>query len=180
VVNREIAPNRFDRDGSNLRQGLRAEELFAKTATLRGWKVREPSSRQDINEHWDLEISKEGERYRVDVKAMKRLSRKDPAPQEEWHWVELHGVRPYDEGWLYGGKAELIAFETKDTFVIVKREELIRLVEEKVDFSEKVSRPYEAKYKLYQRRNRHDRLTLVKTEDLKRVKWDEWEKPKEG
>jgi hypothetical protein len=173
-----ITPNRFDKDGSNLKQGLRAEHLFAQIAKAKGWEVYEPSNYQDINEHWDIEIRKNGKSYKVDVKAMKKLNRKDSIPQDEWHWVELHGVRKYDKGWLYGGKADLIAFETKTSFIIVRRQDLIELVEDKVDFSTKVEFSSEAKYKVYQRRNRHDKLTLMKTSDLREIKIAEWEKLK--
>lgn len=175
-MNRKIAPNKFDKNGLNLKQGLQAEHLFAQIARAKGWEIYEPSSYQDINEHWDMEIRKGEESYKVDVKAMKRLNRSNSAPQDEWHWIELHGVRKNDEGWLYGGKADLIAFETKSSFIIVKREDLIKFIEDKVDFSTKVSSSYDAKYKIYQRKNRYDKLTLVKTDDLRKIKWNEWEK----
>ena len=175
-MNKKIAPNKFDKNGLNLKHGLQAEHSFAQIAKAKGWEIYKPSSYQDINEHWDMEIRKGEENYKVDIKAMKKLSRKDPTPQDKWHWIELHGVRKNDKGWLYGGKADLIAFETETSFIIVKRENLIKFIESKVDFSARVNSSYDAKYKIYQRKNRYDKLTLVKTSDLRKIKWDEWKK----
>jgi hypothetical protein len=78
-----------------------------------GWRVTAASNYANVNDHWGLLIEKGKEKYRVDVKGMKRLSRHDSNVQDKWLWIELHGVRERDRGWLYGGKAELMAFEKK-------------------------------------------------------------------
>ncbi|MDH7489481.1 MAG: hypothetical protein QHH80_08225 [Anaerolineae bacterium] len=71
--------------------------------------ARSSEEDEDINAHWDMVISYGVKTFKVDVKAMKRISRGDQAKQDAYHWVELHGVRANDEGWLFGGQADLIA-----------------------------------------------------------------------
>lgn len=157
-----------------LELGTSAEERFKEIAKSKKWNIRLASRSEDINEHWDLEILKKAESYKVDVKAMKRVSRHDSETQDEWLWIELHGVRVDDRGWLYGGKADLIAFELRKSFIIVEKKQLIRLVEELVDFDRKAYTPLEAKYKVYSRNGRPDEITLVEAKKLFAIKWTLW------
>lgn len=165
--------NQYDRKDS-LELGETAESQFAELACQKGWQVTKALGRRDRDEHWDFLIKKENQRFKVDVKARKRISRHDSALQDHWLWIELHGVRKDDPGWLYGGQADLIAFETKDAFVIVRRTDLIKLVEKLVDFNCIVSRPKEAQYKVYRRPRRPDRITLIELENLKTLQFAEW------
>ncbi len=160
----------------SLELGTSAEEKFKKIAKSKKWVIKLASRNEDKNEHWDCEIFKKTESYKVDVKAMKRVSRHDSETQDVWLWIELHGVRVDDRGWLYGDKADLIAFELCKSFIIVEREQLIRLVEELVDFDRKVYTSLEAKYKVYSRRGRPDRITLVEAKKLFGIKWAVWGK----
>ena len=173
--------NRYDRKDS-LELGDKAENVFRRLAEKRGWKLAEASFECNVNEHWDFLMQKTSDSYKIDVKAMKRLSRSDSDVQDKWIWVELHGVRPHDRGWLYDGKANLISFEKTTSFVIVKRTDLIELVEHLVDNKTLVQSSREAKYRVYNRPGRPDRITLIEMDKLSPVKWDEWEKtlnPKE-
>lgn len=165
--------NKFDNKDS-LEIGETAQQNFKKLAEIKGWKVRPSSSDEDINEHWDFLIEKDGKFSKVDVKSMKRISRNDSELQDEFTWMELHGVRSYDEGWLYGGKADHLAFETKTGFIIVKREDVIELLERIVDFKIQVSFPAQAKYCVYQRKGRPDKITLIETEKLKDLSHAFW------
>jgi hypothetical protein len=154
--------------------GEKAEDVFARIAAQKGWKVTTASNYANINDHWDFLIQKGAERYRVDVKGMKRLSRHDSGVQDNWIWIELHGVREHDRGWLYGGKADLIAFEKKGSFVIARRDDLIKLVEQLVDMNTIVHSAKDARYKVYSRPGRPDRITMIETEKLASIRWDEW------
>jgi len=167
--------NRYDKKDS-LEIGDRAENLFKRLALSRGWILEEASGDCNINEHWDFLIEKGDERYKVDIKGMKRLRRSDRFLQDEWVWIELHGVRSHDRGWLYDGKADLIGFEKKTSFLIVKRSDLITLVEGLIDSSTIVHRAEDAKYKVYKRTGRPDRITLIQTDKLYPILWDEWVK----
>jgi hypothetical protein len=106
---------------------------------------------------------------------MKRIQRSDDDVQDQWTWVELHGVRPHDKGWLHG-EAKLIAFETKNVFLIVKRLDLITLVHKYVNFDLTVNYAREAQYKVYQRKDRADQITLIETDKLKEILYAKWEK----
>jgi len=167
--------NKYDKRGC-LEIGQKAEAVFAGLAAQKGWRVTAASNYANINDHWDLLIEKESEKYRVDVKGMKRVSRRDSDVQDEWIWIELHGVRERDRGWLYDGKAELIAFEKKGAFVVVKRADLIKLVEQLVDLSTTVHSARAARYKVYSRPGRPDRITMIETGKLAGISWDEWPK----
>ncbi|MEW5718424.1 MAG: hypothetical protein AB1817_07360 [Chloroflexota bacterium] len=159
-----------------LERGESAEQQFARLAVARGYRVTASTGRQDIDEHWDLLISKPGETYRVDIKAMKRIARNDARAQDAWVWIELRGVRPGERGWLFGGKADWIAFERAASFVIVPRAALVALIPKIVDAKSRVTKPAAAKYKVYQRAHRPDLLTLVEMAQLDKIKIAEWEK----
>jgi len=177
---RNIQKNKFDISGENLNRGLKAEQKFKILAKKRGYEIVESKENQDINEHWDFELVKDNIRLKVDVKSMKKITRSDKKVQDKYAWIELHGVRKHDKGWLYGGKADLIAFETKKSFVLVKRTELIRSLEGRIS-NKVVSSPKEAlykdengKYKRYKRKNRYDELILLELDELRNICWDEW------
>jgi hypothetical protein len=167
--------NQYD-NSDCLERGESAELKFSSIARSRGWTVLPASSQQDINEHWDVLIEKEEERYRVDVKGMKKISRSDPEVQDTWIWVELHGVRQNDLGWLYGGNSDILAFEKRTSFIMVKRAVLIDLIPRIVDMDSEAGSAFDAQYRVYQRRGRPDKITLIETEELEAIKYANWEK----
>jgi hypothetical protein len=142
--------NKYDKRDC-LEIGQEAEAVFAGLAAQKGWRVTAASNYANVNDHWDVLIEKGSERYRVDVKGMKRVNRRDSDAQDEWIWIELHGVREHDRGWLYDGKAELVAFEKKGSLRA-------------------------ARYKVYSRPGRLDKITMVEMEKLASIRCDEWPK----
>lgn len=156
--------------------GDKAEELLCKIFESKGYKAIKANKNQDINEHWDYEFSKDGISFKVDVKAMKRLSRNDSQKQDSLLWIELHSVRPNNRGWLYDGKADYLAFELTREFIIVSREKLIQLVESLTKNAKRVSSPKDALYNFYQRPGRNDLLTMIKTSDLDMIEHRVWQK----
>ncbi|NPA83467.1 MAG: hypothetical protein GXO38_03200 [Epsilonproteobacteria bacterium] len=175
---RAIPPNRYDPSGENAYRGGRAERLLADLLIQRRYTVRWATPWEDIHEHWDFYLVQKG--VRIDVKAMKKIGRGDPGPQDRWHWIELHGVRPRDPGWLYGGRADWIAFETAKAFLIVPRVEIIPLIKARVDWKRTVTDPRQAFYALYARKGRWDLLTLVETRLLEEVALYRVSKPPSG
>lgn len=153
--------------------GLFAEALFKAIAQSKGWVTIDPTAVEDKKYHIDLIIQKGETKHRIDVKCMKRIARTDSAPQDEWVWLELHGTNKGNPGWIHGGKADYIAFERINTFLIVKRLSLIDYVKDNIG-TRWVTRPNQAKYCLYQRTGREDILTLVKAEDLKKCECHVW------
>ena len=109
------------------------------------------------------------------MKSAKRVHRDDDKIQFEYTWVEIHGVRPKDTGWLFG-KADFIAFEKQNSFIFVKRLDLLAVVNKKVNLVAKVRDPKDALYKIYRRDGRKDKLTLLPTSDLEAIKFMEWNK----
>lgn len=167
--------NRYDRKDC-LELGQKAEIIFAKMAAECGWEITSVSATENIDDHFDYRIKKGDERYKVEVKGKKRIGRADANAQEELVWIELHGVRIHDAGWLFG-KADLIAFQMNASFRIVKRLDLVALVCRLIDYKSNVASPRDALYKTYTRAGRSDILTMLRYEDLKEVLWAEWETP---
>lgn len=167
--------NKFDKKDS-LELGEQAEALFVTLAKKLGWKVSSSSKDENIDEHWDFLIEKESLAFKVEVKSRKRISRRDDdGIQSDLTWVELHGVRPKDSGWLFG-KADLIAFEKERSFILVKKTDLLAVVNKKVNLVAKVIEPRDAVYKIYKRKERKDKLTLLPMNDIEGIKFDEWQK----
>jgi hypothetical protein len=166
--------NRYDKKDS-LELGRNAESLFARSAVKHGWIVEPAPEDSNKNEHFDYIMIKDDRSLNVEVKSLKRMRRKDSEVQDEHIWIELHGVRKDDQGWLYG-KADLIAFELKTSFRIVRRTDLLDLVEKLVDFNTKVEKSSQALYKLYSRSGRSDSLTIIKANDLLKITSLEWTK----
>lgn len=158
----------------SLSMGRRAEDLFVATAQKRGWTVTPAPKEADIHEHWDFEIVKDGYVRKVEVKAMKREKRGDEMLNPEWVWIEFRNVRG-EVGWLFG-KANWIAFETADSFLIIDRHDLYQHVRRAVDRETKVESAREAKYKTYTRAGRPDQIAQIRLDDLKKIKKEEWSK----
>lgn len=113
---------------------------------------------KDIKEHWDVEIS-----IKVDVKGLKRVNRNDYETNENYHFIELVNVNG-ELGWLYGG-ATHFAFEMDEYWVVVEKNRLQKMIEEKVE-DIYVYNSDESLYCKYQREGRKDLITMVKTIDL--------------
>jgi hypothetical protein len=132
------------------------EDNFAAVIKQLG-EVVPSTTQQDINEHWDVKLD-----IKFDVKAVKKVNRSDGETDETIHWVELINVRG-NKGWLYG-EADYFAFELDDYWVIVNKQLLQTFIAKKCAKKEKSDTP--ALYKIYNRRDRLDAITLVKTIDL--------------
>jgi len=165
--------NRFDKKDS-LELGDKAEELFILSAVRQGWKISASTRDQNIDEHWDYLIEKTEQKYKVEVKSVKRIQRNDDKSQHDFIWVEIRNVRG-KVGWLFG-KADLIAFEAEKTFFFVKRLDLLAVVNQKVDLVAKVKSARDALYKIYTREGRRDKVTLLPKGDVEPIKFMEWKK----
>lgn len=73
--------------------------------------------------HIDLFYTKDDKTYSFDIKSMKKSNRKDATPDDQIHWIELQNVRG-NPGWIYG-KADFIAFELMNSWLIISRKKLI-------------------------------------------------------
>jgi hypothetical protein len=98
----------------------------------------------------------------VDVKAAKKIQRRDPRPQYELVWIEIHG--PKRRGWLFGGRANWIAFERRKDFVCVPRPDLAAFVEEHVQHDMRAACHEDAVYRPFMRGK--SMLTLIPMRDI--------------
>ena len=148
--------HRYDRQGECQIMGSSAELLFSRVAVGNGWTCTKTGTDADMHKHQDFILSKESS-FTVDVKAMKRISRSDAQANEEWVWLELHGVREHDAGWLMGTHgADWIAFEQKTSFLIFDRRKLASWITTQYDpTAPAVTRAKDAKYRKYERRKQH-------------------------
>jgi len=168
-----LTRNKYDKRDS-LEISLSSSESFFRAGEKLGWVVAESTQEQDMNEHWDYRIFFGSLSHRVELKAMKRLSRQEEV-QDTWAWIELHGVRSWDKGWLINSKADYICFERLQRFEFYPRLELLERVLSLVDLTKWVVTSKEAKYCLYSRETRPDILTMVeykKLEDLISFYWE--------
>ena len=111
---------------------------------------------------------------KIDVKARKRVARKDTDVQDDLVWLEFKNVQG-KFGWLYG-KADWIAFERDEDFVLVKRHDLALMAEKLCDVGDRVAVGKDALYKGYQRSGRKDLLSIVKMSDILKLYHQLWTK----
>lgn len=151
----------------SIEQGQSAEDKFFRLAKLRGFQIH-PATGMEQFDHVDFHLTSEEEdgsmNAMVDVKARKRVKRRDVDPQDEWIWVEFKNVRGKD-GWLYG-LADFIAFEREEDFVLSFRKELVDWCESHVDLSNKVFSPDQAEYVTYTRKGKQDVISMVRMNDI--------------
>ena len=140
--------------------GLETEIRFKEFIENKGFTGVKVGAAYDINHHFDINIS-----ANVEIKGMKALRRGEEV-QDEWRWIEVQGVA--DDGWLYNSHADMIAFETKKSWIIVRPSNLIDYVQRFVAH-EFVDKPLLAQYKLYRRKGRNDAITLIKSDDLRHI-----------
>ena len=154
-----IYQHKYDYKGKAKAIGDSAVKTIVQMAEQRDYKVKKASRKEDIEDHFDYRFIKNSKTIKVEVKAMKRVSRSQDKGQDEWIWVEFKNTIG-NSGWLYG-KAHYIAFELKDHFLFVDRKDLVKLSEKVVDMDTVVKSPYEAKRKCYHRRDRPDELVAM-------------------
>ena len=108
-------------------------------------------------------------------KAQKKIKRTDAEVNDDLIWVEFLNVAGRG-GWLVGA-AEYIAFERENDFIIVNRAALWKLCMEKVDQNTRVTQSKHALYKIYQRKDRKDEISIIKFSDIfDNLKFKVWPK----
>ena len=119
--------------------------------------ARKSSRDEDINLHVYFWHGSDG----VDVKG-------NNLPDEIW--VEFRNVHG-NPGWILGA-AKWIAFEMPEVggYIRVERKELLQWCLKNVEFENYVSNKQDAYRKIYQRKNRKDKITMLVLHDLKELK----------
>ena len=158
--------NQFDKGKKCATHGHATENVFEKLAMAHGYKVRKATRDEQIS-HIDFILdSPEWQNIKVDVKGRKKTSRQNKKFNDKWVWIEFRNVQG-KEGWIYG-KANFIAFERKEDFIIINRVTLRNwLGKSNVRWDlPTVKNSWESKYRIYSRRGRNDQLTQVKMSDI--------------
>lgn len=148
----------YDKDGSCSFMGHKAELEFAGACRKMGLLPYDTDLNGQLS-HKDFTLLGG---LSVDVKSAKRIRRRDARPQYEMAWVEIHG--PKKKGWLFGGKANWIAFERRYDFVCVPRQDLASFVEAHVQHDMKAESPDTAVYRPYLRGK--SLLSLIPMRDI--------------
>jgi hypothetical protein len=137
------------------------EQNFAKNLKDPIWA----NDYQDMQEHWDVQGTLDGQLLKFDVKGMKKVNRWDNKQQDDIAWVEGTNVRG-KPGWVKG-KADYIVFERTDHWLLVQRQELLEHVESKL--KENNFQKGKGVYQIYQREGRQDKITMVPFEDIEKI-----------
>ena len=98
-------------------------------------------------------------------KEQERKSRSDESLDYDITWLEYKNTYGSD-GSLFG-KADDIAFEQKDHFLICNRKDLINWLDKKITNKDLVYNSRDADYRIYQRKGRKDQITRVLIKDIK-------------
>ncbi len=164
--------NKYDTEGTNAKDGQAGESQFEDLALKKGYKVTTATREQQF-QHIDFILEKDNKTWFIDVKAKKKLSRKSEKYNYDWLWMEIHNVKG-EPGWIYG--FGFVAFEMEDHFLVAAKKDLAALVEKLVDFEKTVDKADKARYSVYRRFKRKDKITLIESKHLTFINHSIWPK----
>lgn len=123
MMNRELR-KKIDKD---FKKGKKVENHFIKLAIEKeGFFCQGSSTKQDVEEHWDVQLIKDGKGGYVDVKSIKKVAK------DGFTWIEFKNVHG-DIGWLLAPKLDAVVFEKEDRFDFVYIDKLRNLMENKME-----------------------------------------------
>lgn len=163
--------NKRDYDGSCSKMGFTAEEDFKKLLIADGYSIKEPTLQENMN-NIDVIASKNGQSIKIDIKAMKRVSRtgENSTPQDKLIWIELISNSEYNKiGWAMNPLLDYVSFEFAEKYCMVKRQDLADFVAKTVDLRKIALKSEDALYKKYQRKGKSDCLTMILGSDVEKL-----------
>lgn len=142
--------------------GKEKEKEFAQDLLLsEGGKLLPVTEYEDIGEHIDLRWFADSTQrtYTFDVKSARKTNRYDNNVSYDSTWLEILNVNK-ERGSLYG-KQNFIAFELKESWIIVRREDLVNNLYDRI--TDPIIYRYNPKsyFKFYTRPNRSDLIVQV-------------------
>jgi len=142
----------------SFKYGIKKEKEFA-NLFKESFEIIYANKHENMFEHWDIKLNN----IKIDVKGIKKYKGK---LNDTIHYIELVNVRG-DSGWLFGD-GDGFAFETFNNWIIVEKKELQEFMHDNI--IDKQLYTIIQPYKLYQRKNRKDIMTIINTEDLLTLK----------
>lgn len=145
--------------------GTQAEKAFVKYCQDHNFRLRPATKYENTVLHYDyvVELQRQQVYLRVEVKSIKSRRRGLP-PDPRVIFVELRDIHG-NPGWLYGA-SDMVAFQQPDNFIFIKRQDLLRVVEQ-IRPQCRVALQSGIHHTLYSRANRHDLLLVLDTDDIK-------------
>jgi len=158
----------------SFQDGYLAEHAFCYYIEGLGWTSSLSASDKDLEEHWDVSIKKDTRCFLVDVKTTKSINRADQDTTTDYFLLEWINVRG-NKGWLQG-KADYIAFQLEDCFLMANRKKLSALFRQKCNMGvirnppiKPIIFPDEIQfyiYRVYRRKNRLDSFAYFPRNDI--------------
>lgn len=161
--------HRFDNRGCKEMDDF-ATSLFLKKVAEHGWTATKATRRQDIYEHWDWKLIKEGRTILVDVKGLKRI---DSTKEQDDSLICLEYTNVTGNiGWLRG-QSDYIAFLLKEGFAFVDTKRLLVYSKTVIDWDGPVLPSPQGKkpYTVYQRSqwNRQDLVAYITKQEIQKL-----------
>ena len=154
---------KFDTRGAS-EWGVDGEAKFVSACESKGYSVEKTEDEDDIYNHIDYYLIKNGKKIGIDVKHLKDTKRA---------FIEFKNVRGND-GWMYGN-ANCICFIVGSKYVLVYRKELLEYMATKMNIKGLPFRMRpEEYYVMYGRSGRKDRYAMIPPKDLLNVKHLIW------
>lgn len=175
-VNKKIiVPRHFrDRNGTSRNMGVKAEQQFWMKCNDKKYEWKNATKDENCTQHIDCYITHPHlGTISVDVKAAKKIARRDIRAQDTWTWIEWT-ARNGKPGWARSN-VNFIAFQmlTGD-FLMVKREELQNHVQPMVETKKHIvrvdSQDAAKNGVLWRRYGNNDEMTLIRSDELALLK----------
>lgn len=154
---------KYDNRGAS-EWGEEGEVKFVSICESKGYIVIKTDDNEDMKNHIDYILVKNGKKIGIDVKHLKDKKRA---------FIEFKNVRG-DDGWIYG-KADCICFIVGDKYVVVYRKDLLEYMAGKMNIKGVPCRTRpEDYYFMYGRSGRKDRYAMIPPKDLLNIKHMLW------
>ena len=174
---KSYVPQHFkDITGINQKQGESAETRFQKLYKDLNYTIEHATPTENYKKHIDFWVSRKNLRFSVDVKAAKRIARRDrnghfTQVQDKLHWIEWSN-RGGGSGWVRG-KADKIAFGMcNGNFILVQRQALKDYIGPIIESKRHIKPRNQFECVdgiLWKRRGNKDEMTLVRTDVLHQI-----------
>jgi hypothetical protein len=149
---------------------------FKETAFSKNYKLKKPSASQKA-QHIDFIMFGQS-KNKTTVSVSLDVKCKTDSNSDKWQWIELKNAKG-KPGWLYQ-ESDFIVFERKRDFLLVNRKNLVSWLNltHKVRYDlPTVSKPWQAKYRLYTRPEKREVITQIQSRDLLDIEGTQiWEK----